>query len=330
MTQPNLPPEHLLRTVIHAIGDEVPPIDADQIQQDQTLEAEPAPLLPAAHSHWFTRLATTALLLWLTVMWSQIVVWGWALNSLVGIGLLAAGLALLAGFLMLGWQARRARHKLDAIADIQAQFKQAQEPHAPQTGVLNLAHRIRRLLKKNPQENALLATLNTVDESWTFTELAQQLTHSYGAQDRAAAQLIQREAIRTGIFIAASPYPLLDFLLVAWRNVAMVERVALTYHLRLSAPARWHLYQMILRNIAFTTVTETMLDSVSQSWLSNVLLQVGVRAGQGVGVALYSVRIGHQAMRLCRVVPENKPLIDRNLGKMVIEAVRTKTSSPQR
>jgi putative membrane protein len=318
------PPEQILRTIIHATGDHVPPIDAEQIFHDQTTEAEPEPLLPAAHSHWFTRLVTTALLIWLIVIWSQAIVWGWALNSVVGIILLACGLAIFGGFLLLGWQARRARHKLYAIAEIQAQFIQTKEPHAPQTGVLNLSRRIAELMQKKPQQAALLQALSAVDESWTYTELARELEHSYAEQDRTAARLIQREAIRTGIFIAASPYPLLDFLLVAWRNVAMVERVALIYHLKLSTPARWHLYQMILRNIAFTTVTETVLDSVSQSWLSNVLLQVGVRAGQGVGVALYSVRIGHQAMRLCRVVPESKPLVDRNIGKMVIDAVRSK------
>ncbi|HUM99815.1 MAG: DUF697 domain-containing protein [Halothiobacillaceae bacterium] len=323
---PSSPPEQLLRTVIHATGDEVPPIDAEQIYQDQTTEAEPEPLLPAAHSPWLTRLVTTALLIWLIVIWAQAVVWGWALNTLIGLILLAAGSGIFGGFLWLGWQARRARHKLDAITAIQAQFLKAKAPHAPQTGVLNLSRRIAQLLQKNPQQTALVHALSSVDESWTYTELAQQLEHSYGAQDRIAAKLIQREAIRTGIFIAASPYPLLDFLLVAWRNVAMVERVALIYHLKLSTPARWHLYQMILRNIAFTTVTETVLDSVSQSWLSNVLLQVGVRAGQGVGVALYSVRIGHQAMRLCRVVPETQPLVDRNIGKMVIEAVRSRTT----
>lgn len=324
---PPSPPEQILRTVIHATGDQVPPIDAEQILQDQTIEAEPEPLLPAAHSHGFTRLVTTALLIWLIVIWSQAVAWGWALNTVIGLILLVAGLAIFGGFLWLGWQARRARYKLDAIADIQAQFIQAKKPHAAQTGVLNLTRRINELMRKNPQQAPLLHALSAVDESWTYTELAQQLEQSYGAQDRAAAKLIQREAIRTGIFIAASPYPLLDFLLVAWRNVAMVERVALMYHLKLSTPARWHLYQMILRNIAFTTVTETVLDSVSQSWLSNVLLQVGVRAGQGVGVALYSVRIGHQAMRLCRVVPETQPLVDRNIAKMVIEAVRSKTQS---
>ncbi len=320
------PPEQILRTIIHAMGDQVPPIDAEQIHQDQTIEAEPEPLLPTKHPHWFTRLVTTALLIWLMVIWSQAIVWGWALSPLVGGLLLACGLALLGGFLLLGWQARRAKHKLDAIADIQAQFNQAKVPHAPQTGVLNLSRRIAALMQKKPQQAQLLQMLSTVDESWTYSELAHELEHSYGAQDRAAAKLIQREAIRTGIFIAASPYPLLDFLLVAWRNVALVERVALIYQIKLSTPARWHLYQMILRNIAFTTVTETVLDSVSQSWLSNVLLQVGVRAGQGVGVALYSVRIGHQAMRLCRVVPESKPLVDRNIGKMVIEAVRSKTN----
>lgn len=323
MSDSSQTPDSFLRTVIHAVGDQVPPIDAEQIRRDHQLEAEPEPLLPAPHGHWFGRLVTSALLIWLTVIWAQTVVWGWALHVVIGTVLLVAGIAILSGFLLLGWQARRARQKLDDISAIQAQFKAAQQPYAAQTGMLVLTQRIVQLYRASPLQAELAQTLSSVDESWSYAELAQHLERWYAPQDQEAARLIQREAIRTGIFIAASPYPLLDFLLVAWRNVALVERVALIYNLKLSAPARWYLYQMILRNIAFTTVTETVLDSVSQSWLSNVLLQVGVRAGQGVGVALYSVRIGHQSMRLCRVVSETRPLMDRNIGKMVIEAVRS-------
>ena len=314
-----------LRTIIHAMGDDVPTIDAADIRKDAIPEIEPEPLLPPARSHWLSRLIATALLVWMSVVWSQAVVWGWSLNPWAGAALLAAGSAIILGFLILAWQAHRARRQIDEIARIQAYFKQAiNNPYATQGSLNEWLQRIKHLYRRSPRRDDLWERLAEVDESWSTKELADHLSRWYGAQDTEAAQLVKRESTRTGVFIAASPYPALDLLLVAWRNAAMVERVAAIYGLKLSATARWRLYQMILKNIAFTTVTETMLDSVSQSWLSNVLLQVGVRAGQGVGVALYSIRIGHQTMKLCRVVPEDRPLVDRNIAKMVVDAVRGK------
>lgn len=314
------------RTIIHAVGEDVPIVDAAGIRMDTTPEEEPEPLLPPTRSHWLTRLIATALLVWLAVVWSQAVVWGWALNPWVGGVLLVIGSGLVVGFLILAWQAHRARRQIDEIARIQAYFKQAiRTPYAASAASGSIdewVQRIKQLYRHSPRRDELWEGLVDVDESWSPEELADHLGRWYRAQDQQAAQLIKRESTRTGLFIAASPYPALDLLLVAWRNAAMVERVATIYGLKLSVTARWRLYQMILRNIAFTTVTETMLDSVSQSWLSNVLLQVGVRAGQGVGVALYSIRIGHQTMKLCRVVPEDRPLVDRNIAKMVVDAVR--------
>ena len=73
-----------LRTIIHAIGDEVPTIDAAEIRKDAIVEEEPEPLLPPARSHWLTRLIATALLVWMGVVWSQAVVWGWSLNPWAG------------------------------------------------------------------------------------------------------------------------------------------------------------------------------------------------------------------------------------------------------
>lgn len=318
-----------MRTIIHGMGDDVSPIDADDIRNDMPPTEEPEALLPPPRSHWLSRLLATALLVWMAVVWSEAVVWGWSLNRWVGMALLIIGSGIVIGFLILAWQAHRAKRQLDEISHIQTYFKQAKnQPGALQSNHIHTnewVRRIKRLYRGSKRHDELMQTMTEVDESWSTKELADHLNRWYAAQDQQAALLVKREATRTGVFIAASPYPALDLLLVAWRNAAMVERVAAIYGLKLSATARWRLYQMIMKNIAFTTVTETMLDSVSQTWLSNILLQVGVRAGQGVGVALYSIRIGHQTMKLCRVVPEDRPLVDRNIAKMVVDAVRGKT-----
>ena len=138
--------------------------------------------------------------------------------------------------------------------------------------------------------------------------------------------MIHREVVRTGLFIAASPYPAVDLLLVAWRNARMVNAIARIYGLRLSLPARWRLYRMIVQNMAFASATETVLDSASEGWASNLLVNLGARAGQGVAVALYSLRIGRQAMRASRIAPEHRPLVDRNLAKLILGAIRERSA----
>lgn len=315
-----------LKTTVHQLGDEVPEIDVAQIRLDNDLDAEPEPLLPPQRTSLFFRLVTFSIIVWLMLQWFQGTVWSWTISPWLGGAMALIGVGVMTGLVLLAWRARVASRKLDRISRMQQRIRRAQGPHnQPASLVLDLAGDIEVLYRRSPLSASLHEQLAPVDASWSVDELAQGLNRWYSPLDQEAAQLIRRESVRTGVFIAASPYPALDLLLVAWRNIAMVERVADIYGLRLSAPARWHLYQLILRNIAFTTVTETMLDSVSQTWLSNILLQVGVRAGQGIGVALYSLRIGHQSMRLCRVVPESTPLIDRNIGKLVIDAVRARS-----
>ncbi|WP_407276674.1 DUF697 domain-containing protein [Halothiobacillus sp. DCM-1] len=324
--------EVVLPTKIHAIGEAVPAIDPENLVDAGADDAASADLLPPTRSHGFTRLLTAALLIWLAVSWGQTVVWGWALSAWLGGGLLAIGIALLLGFLALGWQARRARVELDALSAAQAQWTADLAQPLPVSGdVVARLHAVQALYPRSPHLASLKAAVETVDAGWTLPEAAALLRQWYAPQDRQAVALVKREALKTGIFIAASPYPALDLLLVAWRNAAMVERVAGIYGIRWSAAARWRLYQLILRNIAFTTVTETVLDSASQTWLSNLLMQVGARAGQGVGVALYSLRIGQQAMRLCRVLPASETLISKNLMRLVVEELlnRSPKSSAQ-
>ncbi len=313
------PEEQILRTVGHRTGAQVPEIDPTAWSGDEVEAGEPEALLPPSRTQGFMRLLTAAILLWLAVLWGQTVVWGWALSSWLGGGLLAVGVGLLGGFVWLGWQAHRARAQLDAISAEQVQWAKDLAQPVPMTGAVERLRAVQTLYRRSPHLPALQAAIAKVDAGWQLPEAADVLRQWYAPQDRQAVALIKREALKTGLFIAASPYPAIDLLLVAWRNAALVERIAGLYGIRWSATARWRLYQLILRNIAFTTVTETVLDSASQTWLSNLLMQVGARAGQGVGVALYSLRIGQQAMRLCRVLPPTEPLIAKNLMRLVVE-----------
>ena len=72
----------------------------------------------------------------------------------------------------------------------------------------------------------------------------------------------------------------------------------------------------MLRNIALAGGTEVAVSALSDSLLSGLLEKLAARVGQGVGVGLYSSRLGHFTLDLCRAVPvaEAQMLVEDNKG----------------
>ena len=61
---------------------------------------------------------------------------------------------------------------------------------------------------------------------------------------------------------------------------------------------------------------EVAMSALSDSLLSGLLEKVAARIGQGVGVGLYSARLGHFTLDLSRAAPlaEQQQLIEDNRG----------------
>ena len=96
--------------------------------------------------------------------------------------------------------------------------------------------------------------------------------------DAAVQASIRREALTVGMGTAVSPYGFLDAILVLWRNVRLVRRVAQTYQVR---PGTWGTYLIIRRALAA---------------LAGPL-------GQGLTNATLTVRLGLLVQAECRPLP---------------------------
>jgi len=127
--------------------------------------------------------------------------------------------------------------------------------------------------------------------------------HLLAPRDREARRLIARMSGDTAVLVAASPLGLLDMALVAWRNLAMIDRLARLYGLELGYASRLKLFRQVLYNVAFAGTSELASD-IGMEWLSMDLAgRLSTRAAQGLGVGLMSARLGLKALGLSRPLP---------------------------
>jgi putative membrane protein len=327
MTDDPSPRDGHLSTRIHGRGETVPDIDPDALYEAQADAAGDAALLEPPRFPWLTTLVAAVAVTWLAINWLEAIHWGFGIHAGLGWAVLGIGATIAAvgtGLVIVAWRQRR---RIDAITRLNRRLAAAEREAELGYPVEEMKREAERLLAGNPQRETFERQLREIDAGSHASELVAALERGYAVQDEQARALIHREVVRTGLFIAASPWPAADLLLVAWRNARLVNAVAGIYGLRLSLPARLRLYRMILQNMAFASATEAVLDSASEGWAANLMVSLGARAGQGVAIALYSLRIGRQAMRAVRIAPEHTPLVDRNLARLVLAAVRERSAA---
>ncbi|WP_148254399.1 YcjF family protein [Aidingimonas lacisalsi] len=127
--------------------------------------------------------------------------------------------------------------------------------------------------------------------------------HLLAPRDREARRLISRMSGDTAIMVAVSPLTLVDMALVAWRNLALIDRLARLYGLELGYASRLRLFRAVLHNMAFAGASEMASEASMELLSMNVAGRLSARAGQGLGVGLLSARLGIKCLALSRPLP---------------------------
>jgi putative membrane protein len=127
--------------------------------------------------------------------------------------------------------------------------------------------------------------------------------HLLAPRDREARRLISRMSGETAIMVAISPLTLVDMALVAWRGLAMVDRLCRLYGLELGYAGRIRLLRSVLHQMAFAGATEMASDAGMEMLSLNLAGRLSTRAAQGMGVGLLSARLGLRTQRLTRPLP---------------------------
>lgn len=130
-------------------------------------------------------------------------------------------------------------------------------------------------------------------------------------RDHEARRLISRMSGDTAVLVAVSPLTLVDMALVAWRNLALVDRLARLYGLELGYASRLRLFRAVLYNMAFAGASELASEASMDVLSMDLAGRLSLRAGQGLGVGLLSARLGLRTARLTRPLVFNNDEIPR-------------------
>ncbi|MCM2680015.1 TIGR01620 family protein [Echinimonas agarilytica] len=118
--------------------------------------------------------------------------------------------------------------------------------------------------------------------------------------DKKAKEVVTKWSSQAAALVALSPLAALDMLLIAWRNIRMIEEVASCYGMELGILARIRLLRLVMYNLVYAGVSEMTIDLGMQSIGADLMGKVSARAAQGFGAGLLSARLGLKSMQLCR------------------------------
>lgn len=294
---------------------------------------QPAPLeqpLPGVlnappRSRWPGRLArlvvatVVGLAAWEWGQWT-LAAWQWQPVAGTLVGLLGVALA---GSGLKAWlDVRRQRARLTDVEQLRLEMQAALADPQERLAV-DWLERLQALYADTPLAARMHAASADLDQSHSAEEIKRRLNQQfYQPLDIQARRMLQRDAVGTGLLVATSPWVTVDILLVIWRNMRMMRKIAVCYGLPVSQLSSWRLARHVLRNIALAGGTEAAIGALSDSLLAGVLEKLAARVGQGVGVGLYSARLGHFTLDLSRAVPlqDRQQLAEDNRG--IIQGIK--------
>lgn len=229
--------------------------------------------------------------------------WGFELHTIVGIGF---SLLTTAVFLSIALWVADSLRGLRQLTKTEALHQQAKQLiKSQQHG--NAQTFLRKLDKhtvNTPMNSSFKEAIRQVDSAYNDSEIIQFISnHTLTEQDAAARRCIKEHSVQSGLMVALSPYATFDMLLVGWRNLKMLRAIAEIYGIAPGAATQWKLLSQVLHNIAFSGVSELLIDMGTQTLGTSLTGQVSARAAQGTGAGLFTLRTGSHAIELCRPLP---------------------------
>ncbi|GLX83211.1 YcjF family protein [Thalassotalea eurytherma] len=124
--------------------------------------------------------------------------------------------------------------------------------------------------------------------------------------DQKAMSEIAKHSSETMLMVAISPIAFVDMLIVFWRNVTMIDRVAGLYGIKLGYWSRIKLIREVLKTMIFAGATEIIADVSTEMVGADLLGKLSGRAAQGLASGMLTARLGIRTVHLCRPLPFNQ------------------------
>jgi putative membrane protein len=141
-------------------------------------------------------------------------------------------------------------------------------------------------------------------EEYNDVEIMQLYARNVLSQvDQKALKEIARFSSESVVLVALSPIAIIDMLLMLWRNLRLVNKIAALYGLKLSYWSRIKLIKQVIINMAYAGASELVADLGADLLGAELLGKLSARMAQGLGAGMLTARLGLKAMHLCRPIP---------------------------
>ena len=159
------------------------------------------------------------------------------------------------------------------------------------------------IVEENPSFDRWQNSINSAHNDAEILEMYDAMVVSQ--QDKLAAKVVSQHATEAAALVALSPLAIADMLLVAWRNLKMVDKLSQIYGVELGYASRVQLLRSVFVNMALAGASELAIDASMDLMSMDLAGKVSARAGQGLGVGILTARLGLKAMALLRPLPWN-------------------------
>jgi len=141
--------------------------------------------------------------------------------------------------------------------------------------------------------------------------------------DQKALAEVAKYSSESVVLIALSPLALLDMLIMLWRNLTMVDKVAGLYGLKLGYWSRIKLVKQVFMNMIYAGASEVVTDVSVDMLGADLLGKLSGRLAQGLGAGMLTARLGLRTIYLCRPMPfdEHAPKLSQ-VRKEVIQQIK--------
>ena len=178
----------------------------------------------------------------------------------------------------------------------------------------------------NEQHNAFFEHLtDDLSEQEIVTLYSNQVLSKVDEQALSQIAKFSTEAV---VLVAVSPVAIIDMMVLMWRNLRMIDKIAGLYGIRLGYWSRIKLIRQVFTNMVYAGASEIIADVGVQMLGMETLGKLSTRAAQGLGAGMLTAKLGIKTITLCRPIPftDNAPGIAK-VRKQVINQVKGLLSS---
>lgn len=121
--------------------------------------------------------------------------------------------------------------------------------------------------------------------------------------DQKALAEVAKFSTESVVLVALSPIAIVDMLIMLWRNLRLVNKIAALYGLKLGYWSRVKLIKQVVINMAYAGASELVTDLGADLLGAELLGKLSTRMAQGLGAGMLTARLGIKAMYMCRPIP---------------------------